>query len=62
MRLKKLDIHIEYCGPEEGFLAKVAQLPGRVICGATLEETLKMVNDAIELYIAALKDVEKEGK
>jgi predicted RNase H-like HicB family nuclease len=62
MRLKKLDIHIEYFGPEEGFLAKVAQLPGCVTCGDTLAETLEMVNDAIELYIATLEDMEKESK
>lgn len=42
--------------PEGGFTASVPSLPGCVSYGETLEEGLTMIREAIEGYIAVLKD------
>ncbi|HQU35659.1 MAG TPA: type II toxin-antitoxin system HicB family antitoxin [Anaerolineales bacterium] len=41
--------------PEGGFTVNVPSLPGCVSFGATLEESLSMAREAIELYIESLE-------
>ena len=43
----------------EGFVAKVAELPGCLSEGRTEEEAIKNVQDAIRLY---MEDVEAEAR
>ena len=40
--------------PEGGFTVNVPSLPGCVTFGETLEESLSMAREAIELYIESL--------
>lgn len=42
--------------PEGGYTVTVPSLPGCVTFGDTLEEAIKMAKEAIELYIASLKE------
>ena len=42
--------------PEGGFTVSVPSLPGCISYGETLEEGLAMAREAIEGYIAVLKD------
>ena len=42
--------------PEGGFTVTVPSLPGCVTYGKTLEESLSMAREAIELYIESLKE------
>jgi len=41
--------------PEGGFTVNVPSLPGCVTFGETLEESLSMAREAIELYIESLE-------
>ena len=41
--------------PEGGFTVNVPSLPGCVTFGKTLEESLSMAREAIELYIESLE-------
>jgi len=42
--------------PEGGFTVTVPSLPGCVTYGKTLEESLRMAREAIELYVESLKE------
>jgi len=42
--------------PEGGFTVNVPSLPGCVTFGETLEESLSMAREAIELYIESLQE------
>jgi predicted RNase H-like HicB family nuclease len=42
--------------PEGGFTVTVPSLPGCVTYGETLEESIEMAKEAIELYVDSLKD------
>jgi len=42
--------------PEGGFNVTVPSLPGCITYGKTLEESLQMAREAIELYIESLKE------
>ena len=41
--------------PEGGYTAKVPSLPGCVTYGKDIDEAIKMVKEAIELYIESLE-------
>ncbi len=41
--------------PEGGYTVTVPSLPGCVTYGETIEESIKMAKEAIELYIESLK-------
>ncbi len=41
--------------PEGGYTVTVPSLPGCVTYGETVEESIKMAKEAIELYIESLK-------
>lgn len=41
--------------PEGGYTVTVPSLPGCVTYGATIEETINMAKEAIELYIESLQ-------
>ena len=45
---------------EGGYVVYVPTLPGCVTQGDTFEEAQKMVKDAIEGYISALKELQEE--
>lgn len=45
---------------EGGYIASVPALQGCVTQGDTFEEAVEMVKDAIDGYIAVLKDLKKE--
>ena len=55
----KYTIEIFYSEEDEGYIAVVSELPGCSAFGKTLEEVLKEVKIAIELWIEAAK---KEGR
>ncbi len=42
--------------PEGGYTVIVPSLPGCITFGDTIEEAIKMAREAIELYIASLKE------
>jgi len=42
--------------PEGGYTVTVPSLPGCVTYGDTVEETIEMVKEGIELYIESLKE------
>ena len=42
--------------PEEGYTVIVPSLPGCVTYGGTVEESIEMAKEAIELYIESLKE------
>ncbi len=42
--------------PEGGYTAIVPSLPGCLTYGNTIEEAIKMIKEAIELYIESLKE------
>ncbi|MDN5358217.1 MAG: hypothetical protein PWP76_60 [Candidatus Diapherotrites archaeon] len=46
--------------PDEGYYAYVPQLPGCFSQGETIEETVKNVREAIELYLEVLSEEERE--
>ena len=46
--------------PDGGYYAYVPQLPGCHSQGETVEETLKNIKEAIELYLEVLSEEEKE--
>ena len=46
--------------PEDGFTVTVPALPGCITHGESVDEALSMTRDAIEAYIAELKDSGKE--
>jgi predicted RNase H-like HicB family nuclease len=57
--MMKYTIEIFYSEEDEGYIAVVPELPGCSAFGETLEEALKEVKIAIELWIEAAK---KEGR
>ena len=46
--------------PEGGYYAYVPQLPGCYSQGDSIEETIENVKEAIELYLEALSEEERE--
>ena len=42
--------------PQDGFWARVAELPGCFTSGATTEEVIQNVRDAIEVYLEAIEN------
>jgi predicted RNase H-like HicB family nuclease len=42
--------------PEGGYTVIVPSLPGCVTCGDTIEESIEMAREAIELYIESLRE------
>lgn len=45
---------------EGGYVVSVPALPGCMTQGETFEEAVEMIKDAVEGYIAVLKDLGKE--
>ncbi|MCS6903505.1 MAG: type II toxin-antitoxin system HicB family antitoxin [Candidatus Bipolaricaulota bacterium] len=52
--MKKYLVIYEWTG--QNYSAYVPDLPGCIACGDTLEETEKLMQEAIALYIEALKE------
>jgi predicted RNase H-like HicB family nuclease len=52
--VKEYAVIYEWTG--NNYSAYVPDLPGCIACGDTLEETTKLMKEAIELYIETLKE------
>ncbi len=46
--------------PEGGYTVTVPSLPGCITYGETIDEAIKMVREAIELYIESLREHNEE--
>lgn len=46
--------------PEGGYTVLVPSLPGCITYGETIEQAIKMAQEAIELYIESLKEHDEE--
>ena len=46
--------------PEGGYTVTVPSLPGCITYGETIDEAIKMVREAIELYIESLREHSEE--
>lgn len=46
--------------PEGGFTVNVPSLPGCITFGETLEDSMSMAQEAIELYLESLKEHSEE--
>jgi predicted RNase H-like HicB family nuclease len=60
MKVKRFEVRVERDPVDGGFIAECPALPGCVTDGATREEALRNINDAIADWLAADAEVKRD--